>query len=76
MATTHHIEAPQVIYLAAAQLTALDFIDQHTARALSQTAEAIANLFTVVFYQAETGRAAPSDFNEAVNALRTALQQR
>ncbi|KIS48857.1 toxin of toxin-antitoxin type 1 system family protein [Burkholderia cepacia] len=38
-------------------------------------AEAVANLFVVVFYQAETGRATRSDFREAMTAVRQALQQ-
>ncbi|WP_081076730.1 type I toxin-antitoxin system ptaRNA1 family toxin [Burkholderia cepacia] len=72
MATTHHTEAQQIIRQAATQLATLDFIDQCTASECLQLAEAIANLFTVVFYQAETGRATHSDFNDA----RTSVQQR
>ncbi|MBR8247573.1 type I toxin-antitoxin system ptaRNA1 family toxin [Burkholderia cenocepacia] len=73
MATTHNTEAQQVIYHAAAQLADLDFMDQRTARELSKMAEAVANLFMVVFYQAETGRATRLDFSEAMAAVRETL---
>lgn len=74
MATTHNTEAQQVIHHAAAQLADLDFMDQRTARELSKMAEAVANLFMVVFYQAETGRATCLDFSEAMAAVRETLQ--
>ncbi|RQZ24657.1 type I toxin-antitoxin system ptaRNA1 family toxin [Burkholderia sp. Bp9017] len=74
MATTHDIEAQRVVHRAAVQLAALNFVDQDSARQLSQVAEALANLFVVVFYQAETGRATASDFNEAMIAIREALR--
>ncbi|WP_321902416.1 type I toxin-antitoxin system ptaRNA1 family toxin [Burkholderia cenocepacia] len=73
MATAHHTEAQQVIHQAAEQLVALHFMDQNTARELAQMAEAIANLFMVVFYQAETGRATPTDFREAKIAIERSL---
>ncbi|MCA8425821.1 type I toxin-antitoxin system ptaRNA1 family toxin [Burkholderia seminalis] len=69
MATAHHTETQQVIHQAAEQLTALHFMDQDTARELALMAEALANLFMVVFYQAETGRATPTDFHEAKTAV-------
>ncbi|NVH98161.1 type I toxin-antitoxin system ptaRNA1 family toxin [Burkholderia pseudomallei] len=74
MATTHDTEARQVIHHAAMQLADLEFIDQRTARELSKMAEAVANLFMVVFYQAETGRATRLDFSEAMTAVRQTLQ--
>ncbi|KVP14766.1 toxin of toxin-antitoxin type 1 system [Burkholderia ubonensis] len=74
MATTHDTEARQVIHHAAMQLADLEFIDQRTARELSRMAEAVANLFMVVFYQAETGRATRLDFSEAMTAVRQTLQ--
>ncbi|WP_454764045.1 type I toxin-antitoxin system ptaRNA1 family toxin [Cupriavidus campinensis] len=74
MATTHDTEARQLIHHAAAQLADLDFMDQHTAQELSTMAEAVANLFMVVFYQAETGRATRLDFSEAMAAVRQSLQ--
>ncbi|QOH35259.1 toxin of toxin-antitoxin type 1 system family protein [Burkholderia cepacia] len=36
-------------------------------------AEAVADLFMVVFYQAETGRATHLDFNTAMAAVRRSL---
>ncbi|WP_370590876.1 type I toxin-antitoxin system ptaRNA1 family toxin [Burkholderia pseudomallei] len=71
----HDTEAREVIHQTARQLVALEFIDQRTAKDLSKMAEAVANLFVVVFYQAETGRATRSDFKEAMTAVRQALQQ-
>jgi len=38
-------------------------------------AEAVANLFMVVFYQAETGRATPMDFREAMTAVERVVAQ-
>ncbi|MDQ7979147.1 type I toxin-antitoxin system ptaRNA1 family toxin [Paraburkholderia sp. SARCC-3016] len=75
MATTHDTEARQVIHHAAMQLADLEFMDQSTARELSTMAEAVANLFMVVFYQAETGRATHRDFNEAMTAVRQTLRR-
>ncbi|MCS6497144.1 type I toxin-antitoxin system ptaRNA1 family toxin [Burkholderia thailandensis] len=74
MATTHDTEARQVIHHAAMQLADLEFIDQRTASELSKMAEAVANLFMVVFYQAETGRATRADFSDAMAAVRRTLQ--
>lgn len=74
MATTHDTEARQVIHHAATQLADLEFMDQRTARELSKMAEAVANLFMVVFYQAETGQATRGDFSEAMTAVRQTLQ--
>ncbi|MCW3699893.1 type I toxin-antitoxin system ptaRNA1 family toxin [Burkholderia cenocepacia] len=73
MATAHHTEAQQVLHQAAEQLAALHFMDQDTARELARMAEAVANLFMVVFYQAETGRATPTDFREAKLAVERLL---
>ncbi|PRE16536.1 type I toxin-antitoxin system ptaRNA1 family toxin [Burkholderia gladioli] len=75
MAITHDTEARQVIHHAATQLAALDFMGQSTARELSTMVEAVANLFMVVFYQAETGRATHRDFSEAMAAVRQTLQR-
>lgn len=47
--------------------------DQDAARQLGPLAEAVANAFMVVFYQAETGRATPTDFREALDAVRQSL---
>ncbi|WP_122659350.1 type I toxin-antitoxin system ptaRNA1 family toxin [Burkholderia pseudomallei] len=75
MATMHDTEACEVIHQTARQLAALEFIDHRTAKDLSKMAEAVANLFVVVFYQAETGRATRSDFIGAIADVRQALQQ-
>lgn len=75
MATIHDTEAREVIHHTATQLAALEFIDPHAAKDLSEMTEAMVNLFVVVFYQAETGRATRSDFSEAMTAVRQALLQ-
>ena len=36
--------------------------------------EAVANMFMVLYYQAETGRATPADFREALEAVRQSLR--
>lgn len=66
MATTYATQAAQAVYDAAAQLASLDWIDQEAARQLSPLAEAVANMFAVLFYQAETGQATQADFEEAL----------
>lgn len=35
--------------------------------------EAVANMFTVLYYQAETGRATRDDFREALDVVRQCL---
>ncbi|WP_165661916.1 type I toxin-antitoxin system ptaRNA1 family toxin [Oceanimonas sp. MB9] len=50
------------MHQAATELVALEFIDQETARQVSPVVEAVANMFTILYYQAETGRATPEDF--------------
>lgn len=72
MTTTHNIEVQNVIHQAATKLAALEFIDQKTARQILPVAEAVANMFTILYYQAETGRATPEDFQEALNTIRQA----
>ena len=74
MATLHATNATEAVHHAAAQLAALDWIDQDTAQHLGPLAEAVANAFMIVFYQAETGRATPADFREALDAVRQSLQ--
>jgi hypothetical protein len=73
MATLNATSATQAIHHAAVQLAALDWIDQDSARQLGPLAEAVANAFMVVFYQAETGRATHADFREALDAVRLSL---
>ncbi|EFE0740090.1 type I toxin-antitoxin system ptaRNA1 family toxin [Escherichia coli] len=72
MTTAHNIEVQNVIHQAATKLAALEFIDQETARQILPVAEAVANMFTILYYQAETGRATPEDFQEALNTIRQA----
>ncbi|MBN0787188.1 type I toxin-antitoxin system ptaRNA1 family toxin [Pseudomonas aeruginosa] len=38
-------------------------------------AEAVANMFTLVYYQAETGRLTQADFQEAMTAVQQSLQR-
>ncbi|EPL5632121.1 TPA: type I toxin-antitoxin system ptaRNA1 family toxin [Proteus mirabilis] len=52
------------------KLAALEFIDQETARQISPVAEAVANMFMILYYQAETGRATPEDFEQALDTIR------
>lgn len=72
MTTQHIIEAGQVVHQAAHILASLEYIDQAAAQSLGLLAEAVANAFMVVYYQAETGQATQADFQEAMNALRQA----
>ena len=74
MATLNPTNATQAVHQAAVQLAALDGLDQDAARQLGPLAEAVANAFMVVFYQAETGRATPADFREALEAVRQSLR--
>ena len=54
-------------------VAALDWIDQEVARQLSPMAEAVANMFMVLYYQAETGQATRDDFRQALDAVRQSL---
>ena len=72
MTTQHSIEPGQAVHQAAAILVSLEYINQAEARSLGPLAEAVANAFMVVYYQAETGRATRADFQEAIKALRQA----
>ena len=68
-----NFESYQAVHHAAAQLAALDWIDQEAARQLSPMAEAVANMFMVLYYQAETGQATRDDFRQALDAVRQSL---
>lgn len=68
MTTTDNIEIQQAIHQAATKLASLAFIDQETARQISPVAEAVANMFTILYYQAETGRATPGGLRAGVNS--------
>jgi hypothetical protein len=72
MATQHTIEPCQAVHQAAAQLMEIDWIDQKTAKPISSLAEAIVNMATILFYQADTGLANKEDFLEARTELRKA----
>ena len=71
--TSRHRWAATTRHHAAAQLAALDWIDQEAARQLSPMAEAVANMFMVLYYQAETGQATRDDFRQALDAVRQSL---
>ncbi|WP_186096908.1 type I toxin-antitoxin system ptaRNA1 family toxin [Burkholderia gladioli] len=74
MATTHDTEARYVVRSTAAELAALDFLDQPALKDLSEMLEAITDLLTAMLYQAETGRVTRSDYSEALDAVRHVLQ--
>ncbi len=57
MAMQQFIETSQAVHQAASALAALEYLDQEHAQQLGPLAEAVANMFMVVFYQAETGQA-------------------
>ena len=73
MAMQHNIEVDQVVHQVASQLLGIDWIDQETARQISPIAEAVANMVTILYYQAETGLASRDDFLEAQVTLRQAI---
>ncbi|EKQ6335370.1 TPA: type I toxin-antitoxin system ptaRNA1 family toxin [Pseudomonas aeruginosa] len=75
MATINPNQFSHAVQQAAAQLTAIDWLDQDAARELGPLAEATANLFMVLFYQAETGLATREDFSLARTAIQLALHQ-
>lgn len=69
MATTYDTEVEWALHRVATALAAMDFMDQEKARQISQIAEAVAEMSLVLYYQAETGRATPTDFVEAQAAI-------
>ncbi|PWF23000.1 type I toxin-antitoxin system ptaRNA1 family toxin [Corticimicrobacter populi] len=73
MATMNSNEAVEAVHHAAALLGDLKWLDQDTARQISPMAEAVANMFVVLFYQAETGQATQDDFREALAAIQQTL---
>lgn len=60
----------QTVQQAATLLAEMDWLDQDGARELAGLAEAVANMFMLVYYQAETGKATQADFQEAMSTLR------
>ncbi|WP_261539731.1 type I toxin-antitoxin system ptaRNA1 family toxin [Burkholderia multivorans] len=75
MATVHPNEFSQAVHHAAAELNAIDWLDQAAARELGPLAEATANMFMVLFYQAETGLATREDFSRARTAIQLAMHK-
>ena len=73
MAMQQFIETSQAVHQAASALADLEYLDQELAQQLGPLAEAVANMFMVVFYQAETGEASMVDFQEALAAVRQRL---
>jgi hypothetical protein len=57
------------------QLGAIRWLDQAEARQLSPMAEALANMFVMLYYQAETGKATRNDFRQALKAVRNTVRQ-
>ncbi|WP_416391864.1 type I toxin-antitoxin system ptaRNA1 family toxin [Alloalcanivorax xenomutans] len=74
MATQHTTDVSKAIQHAVAGLNTIDWLDQAAARELGPLAEATANMFMVVFYQAETGLATREDFLHARAEIRRALR--
>lgn len=68
------VSATRAVHHAAVHLAALDWIDQSAARQLSPMVEAVANMFMVLYYQAETGQATRDDFREALDAVQRSLR--
>ncbi|MCP1633708.1 type I toxin-antitoxin system ptaRNA1 family toxin [Kerstersia gyiorum] len=73
MATMNSNEAVEAVHHAAALLGDLKWLDQDAARQISPMAEAVANMFVVLFYQAETGQATQEDFRDALAAIQQTL---
>ena len=73
MAMQQLIETSQAVHQAASALAALEYLDQEHAQQLGPLAEAVANMFMLVFYQAETGQATQHDFQEAIEAVHQSL---
>lgn len=63
----------EAVQQAATLLIGMDWLDQDTAKEISTMAEAVANMFMVLYYQAETGQATRDDFREALDAVRKSL---
>lgn len=73
MATINLNQVTDVVHQAAAQLAELEWIDQEAAQQLGPLAEAVANMFMVLYYQAETGLASRADFDTALATVRLRL---
>jgi hypothetical protein len=73
MASTDNRQVQQAIHHAAVELASLAFIDQMTALQVAPVAEAIANLCTLLYYQADTGAVAEDEFQDALARIRQAV---
>ena len=72
MASTDNRQVEHAIHHAAAMLALQKFIDQKTAQQLAPVTEAIANLCTLLYYQADTGAVAEDEFQDALARIRQA----
>ena len=72
MASTDNRQVQQAIHHAAVKLASLEFIDKKTAQQLAPVAEAIANLCTLLYYQADTGAVAEAEVQDAIARIRQA----
>ena len=73
MVSTDNCQVQQAIHHAAAKLASLEFIDQMTALQVAAVTEAIANLCTLLYYQADTGAVAEDEFQDALARIRQAV---
>ncbi|WP_226799089.1 type I toxin-antitoxin system ptaRNA1 family toxin [Aeromonas simiae] len=73
MASTDNRQVQHAIHHAAATLALQKFIDQKTAQQIAPVAEAIANLCTLLYYQADTGAVAEDEFQYALARIRQAV---
>jgi len=73
MASTDNRQAEHAIHHAAVKLASMECIDQMTAQRLAPVAEAIANLCTLLYYQADTGAVAEDEFQDALARIRQAV---
>ena len=73
MTSTDNRQAEHAIHYAAVKLASLEFIDQMTAQQIAPVAEAIANLCTLLYYQADTGAVAEDAFQDALARIRQAV---
>lgn len=63
------VNVEQTLRDAAAQLIALEWVDQESAQRMAPVAEAVSNLCVVLCYQASTGLATRADFQAAIECL-------
>ena len=73
MASTNNRQVEHALHHAATELASQKFIDQKTAQQLAPAAEAIANLCTLLYYQADTGAVTDDEFQDALARIRQAV---